>query len=249
MKNNRCLYYTPKGTRSELICGDSVEVLPTIKRDADLFIADIPYNIGFNYGDAYDDNLSNEDYLSNMQKIGQACFDKCVVGGSMFIIHYPAKAAELLPLYKECGWELHQWLTWCYNSNVGHSKSKFTTASRAILWFSKGKPKFNHKATVQPYKNPKDKRIRERIEQGHLGCAHYDWWTINLCKNVSKDYKGYFNQIPAELLDRIILHCTDKGDLVIDPCAGSGSTVIRAEALNRDSIGIDLNPVIVEVSR
>jgi DNA modification methylase len=232
---------------NQFFSGNSVEILPTIKRNADLFIADIPYNIGFNYDCDYNDNLPEHEYLNNMKQIGQVCFDNCVEGGSMFIIHYPRKAAQLLPLYEQCGWDLHQWITWCYNSNVGHSKSKFTTASRAILWFSKGKPKFNHKATVQPYKNPTDKRIKDLINKGHLGCAHYDWWNINLCKNVSKEYNGYANQIPAELLERIILHCTDEGDLVIDPCAGSGSTIMRAFELNRDGIGIDLNPSILKV--
>ena len=54
---------------------------------------------------------------------------------------------------------------------------------------------------------------------------------INLVKNVSKDKKLYVNQIPREVLDRIILTTTDKGDVVLDPMCGTGSAVVAAADL------------------
>jgi site-specific DNA-methyltransferase (adenine-specific) len=47
-------------------------------------------------------------------------------------------------------------------------------------------------------------------------------------------------QKPVELLKKLIEIFTDEGDVVIDPCAGSGSTLIAAERLNRKSFGFEI---------
>jgi site-specific DNA-methyltransferase (adenine-specific) len=47
-------------------------------------------------------------------------------------------------------------------------------------------------------------------------------------------------QKPVELLKKLISIFTDEGDVVIDPCAGSGSTLIAAERLNRKGFGFEI---------
>jgi tRNA G37 N-methylase Trm5 len=47
---------------------------------------------------------------------------------------------------------------------------------------------------------------------------------------------------PLQLLLRIILSSTNPGDVVLDPFAGSGTTLVVAEQLGRRSIGIELDP-------
>jgi site-specific DNA-methyltransferase (adenine-specific) len=47
-------------------------------------------------------------------------------------------------------------------------------------------------------------------------------------------------QKPVELLKRLIEIFTDEGDVVIDPCAGSGSTLVAAERLNRKGYGFEI---------
>jgi len=48
-------------------------------------------------------------------------------------------------------------------------------------------------------------------------------------------------QKPVELLKTLISIFTDEGDVVIDPCAGSGSTIVAAERLNRKGYGFEIN--------
>ena len=213
------------------------------------WILDPPYNIGFDYQSDFKDNKKPDVYASELVDIIHTCAKSLRHDGSLFIIHYPeiisrlVDAIESKEMKPERQLELHQWITWVYPSNIGHSKSKFTRASRAILWFKKRgqKPKFNHLATVQPYRNPNDKRIKQRIADGRKGVVHYDWWEINMCKNVSKDYRGYVNQIPYKLLERLILHTTKGGDWVGDCFAGSGSTIAAAQKLGRNGWGCDIN--------
>ena len=102
-------------------------------------------------------------------------------------------------------------------------------------------------AVTQPYKNPNDRRVRELIKSGKKGTHLYDWWEINLVKNVSKDKKQYVNQIPSEVLRRLILTTTEPKDKVLDPMCGTGSTAREASRLKRSGIGIDINPDLKKI--
>nr|DAW63110.1 MAG TPA: adenine specific DNA methyltransferase [Caudoviricetes sp.] len=53
--------------------------------------------------------------------------------------------------------------------------------------------------------------------------------------------KVHPTQKPVPLLERIIEIFTDKGDVVIDPCAGSGTTLLAATNLERNSYGFEVN--------
>jgi hypothetical protein len=144
-------------------------------------------------------------------------------------------------------WKFHQWINWNYPANFGHSTKKWTNASRTILWLVKGNPEFFGERVVQPYRNPTDKRIKKLIhEEGKMGTHLYNWWNVNLCKNVSKDKKEYSNQIPEALLERIILCTTNLGDTVADPFSGTFSTSRTAMRLGRRAWGCDLNSDVVK---
>jgi site-specific DNA-methyltransferase (adenine-specific) len=56
----------------------------------------------------------------------------------------------------------------------------------------------------------------------------------------SDSEKIHPTQKPVKLLERLIEIFTDEGDVVIDPCAGSGSTLIAAENLNRKAYGFEI---------
>lgn len=75
------------------------------------------------------------------------------------------------------------------------------------------------------------------------GVLPNDWWTDIPALNPSdKRRLGYPTQKPPELLWRIINTCTEKGDLVLDPFCGCGTTIVAAQALGRRWLGIDASP-------
>ena len=195
------------------------------------WIFDPPYNIGFNYNSSVKDNLSLMDYFSLIQESVANMFNH-TDEGHLFMVNYPEQSARLLPIIESTGWRFKQWLTWVYPSNMGHSKKRFTTASRALVWFTKGNPSYYHKAVVQPYKED-SKKTRAMIAKGSKGAALYDWWEINQRKNVSKGYAGWANQLPLELVERIILSTTKEGEYVGDLMAGAGTTLEACNKLNR----------------
>jgi DNA modification methylase len=65
----------------------------------------------------------------------------------------------------------------------------------------------------------------------------------------SKEYLGYPTQKPEELLKRIILASSNEGDLIADFFCGTGTTLVVANKLNRNWIGVDNNPNAIELCK
>ena len=76
-----------------------------------------------------------------------------------------------------------------------------------------------------------------------------DVWEIGIIAPVSKERTGYPTQKPEALLERIVRACTLPGDLVLDPYAGSATTLAVAARLGRRAIGIDESPVAIRVGQ
>jgi site-specific DNA-methyltransferase (adenine-specific) len=66
-----------------------------------------------------------------------------------------------------------------------------------------------------------------------------DVWEIPYLNPKAKERVGYPTQKPLLLLERVIQLVTTEGDVVLDPFAGSGTTLVAAKLLNRKFIGID----------
>jgi|TARA_B100000925_G_C21999458_1_gene470508 site-specific DNA-methyltransferase (adenine-specific) len=236
MVNKSKLYETDK---IKFYLDDFRKVLPL--KNIQTVIVDPPYNINFNYGKNFKDNINPEEYKALMFDVLDLSYKSTKKDSSMFLINYPEIIAELFQTIKLTKWNIHQWISWVYPSNIGHSSRKFTTAHRSILWLTKDEPKIYMDRVTQPYKNPTDKRVKKLIESGKTGTNLYNWWEINLVKNVSKDKESYVNQIPREVLRRLILATTDKRNIVLDPMCGTGSTLLAARDEGRSGIGIDIN--------
>lgn len=183
-------------------------------------VTDPPYNINYEY-DEYNDNLSDEEYVRLISNLK----DK-----RLAIIHYPEETMKYyvpaLGVPDEVG-------IWVYNSNLPNRHSR-------LINYYNIKPDYNK--VLQPYKNPNDKRIKERIKNGKLGARSYDWFSdIQLVKNVSKNEFNHPCPVPVELMERIILLTSNEGDLIVDPFMGSGTTALACVRTGRRYIGFELS--------
>jgi len=222
----------------QFIQGDCVEELKQIN-NINLIITDPPYNIGWKYGSKVNDKKKNYDEWC--VEWAELCFNSLTPQGVLCIINYPENNNVLFANLIKKGYHFIQQLIWNYPTNIGHSKSKYTRSYRTILIFSKNK-NYTFNPLKQDYKNPTDKRIKQRIKEGHLGVTHYDVFTYNLCKNVSKAKKNNgINQLPSELVYMLINSFSNEQDFILDPFVGNGTVIDISEKLNRNSIGIDVN--------
>ena len=261
-KNSIKKVSTQKSTHL-LVNGDSLKLLNYLpKNSINLVITDPPYNRNLNYGKTYNDNKKWPEYYqwykSWLKLIPPILSDT----GSFYLINYPEINARVLPYIEdELHLKLQNWIVWHYPTNIGHSPKKFTRSHRSILFFTKGNSyTFNSDEIIQPYKNPEVTKIKERIKNGHKGRKSYDKLNFidlielynyrtdvldfNLLKNISKDRlnKEHPCQLPLALLKVLVKVSSNPNDIVLDPFAGTFTLSQIAKELNRNSIGIEINP-------
>ncbi len=99
------------------------------------------------------------------------------------------------------------------------------------------------------YPNDKSKRPRlKRFLDEMPGTLVSNIWTdINPINSQAQERVGYPTQKPVALLERILQASSNKGDIVLDPFAGCGSTVVAAQKLGRQWIGIDITHLSVAI--
>jgi site-specific DNA-methyltransferase (adenine-specific) len=76
-----------------------------------------------------------------------------------------------------------------------------------------------------------------------------DVWEIPPLNPKARERVGYPTQKPLVLLERILTIASQPGDVVLDPCCGSGTTLVAAQLLGRQSIGFDISSKAVELTR
>lgn len=91
------------------------------------------------------------------------------------------------------------------------------------------------------------RRLRSRTtEERTPGVPMGDVWDIGVIAPVAKERTGYPSQKPEALLERIVTALSDPDEWVLDPYAGSGTTLAVAARLGRKFLGIDASPVALE---
>ena len=76
-----------------------------------------------------------------------------------------------------------------------------------------------------------------------------DVLSIPAINNMAGERTGYPTQKPLALLELLVGACCRPGGTVLDPCCGSGTTLVAAARLGRCAIGCDINPGAVELAR
>lgn len=245
------VYYKEKmETEHKIICGDCIKELKKIPTESiNLIVTDPPFNIGKKYN-SYVDNKSKEDYIKWCESWLTECIRVLKNGGALYLFNYPENNAYLMP-FLDKHLTFKRWMTWHYPVNTGMSPTNFTRSQHSILFYIKGdKPNvFNKDEIAEPYRNPTDKRIKERIKNGSKGKTPYDVFQFNLVKNVSKDKTEHPCQIPVPLIELFIKASSNKEDLVLDPFGGSFSTAVACKKLGRNSISMEIDEHYCEIGK
>ena len=157
-------------------------------------------------------------------------------------------------------------IIWAYDSG-GRSKRHFSRKHDVILLYAKG-PKYTFDLTRVPL--PRGERrnhmARGKDEQGRMFSyinsngkeyRYYDdepvypgdvWTDIGWLQQRDPERTGYATQKPVKLLERLLLPVTNEGDLVVDLCCGSGTTLEAAQKLGCRFAGLDVNPEAIAIA-
>src|SRR5439155_1435451 len=93
----------------------------------------------------------------------------------------------------------------------------------------------------------KDDQGRAILGKEKCGVPLSNVWEIPYLNPKASERTGYPTQKPVLLLEKIIKIATDKGDVVLDPMCGSGTSLVAAALLERHWIGIDTEPKAIEL--
>jgi hypothetical protein len=113
----------------------------------DLIYGDPDYNVGIKYaGRSYQQKW--EDYIAWYIAVTKECMRVLKKTGNLFMMNYPKQNAHLRVKYlDEAAYAVHDYV-WVYNTNVGHSPKKLTTAHRSILHATKSKHNVFYKDNI-----------------------------------------------------------------------------------------------------
>ncbi len=246
-------------TNHKLIIGDSLKILSNkqlIKDESvDLIVTSPPYGLFKKYG-KYSDHFDIDSWTEMMKDFGKNSLRILKPHGSIFLNISPIpepKNKEIFPLgayayfaLKSSGYALRNQIIWHFN-NMQNCTNRLSGRWETILWFVKDikNYKFNLDEIRLPYITKKDKRLTG------TGRNPTDVWYFDRVNNMTKNKLNLNHPTvyPDQLIERILKMSTDKHDLVLDPFVGSGTTMKVAKNMERNSIGIEIDPKYEELVR
>ncbi len=130
-------------------------------------------------------------------------------------------------------------LIWSYGLG-GSSPRRFARKHDDILFYCVEPERYFFQAPMVP--------ATSRRMAGKLKKAT-DVLEIASINNMARERTGYPTQKPLALMDVLVKACCPPGGLVLDPCCGSGTSVVAARGSGRRGVGFDQSPQAIAVAR
>lgn len=241
-KRGRKPALTSRFTDGEVVCEDAMELLSSLRRaSADIVFLDPPFNLGKEYGTktAADDLRNETEYRTYMSRVFRESVHILKPGGALYLYHLPFWAFQFAGLLQK-KLTFRHWIAIAMKNGFARGEALYP-AHYGLLYFTKGKPAY--------FNRPKIPTAR---------CRH--------CKKPIKDYGGYkefvadgvnlsdfwedlspvrhkktrdANELPIALLRRVVAISGAPGGLVVDPFAGSGTSLVAARERAMRFVGGD----------
>ena len=225
----------------QIITGDAQDELGKIESGSvDLIIADPPYNLGKDYGNNHDVQGFDE-YLSFSRKWLAEAHRTLKPSGTLYVFmgfRFISYMYDILD--RELQMFFNSWIVWHYTQGMGKTKG-FSPRHDDILMFTNSQDfKFNLDSVRVPQKYYRDRNNMRGANPG-------DVWGFSHVHYCNGNRQNHPTQKPEGLIERMVLASSDEGDSVVDPFAGSGTTLRVCQQLGRKVIGIEINPDYVDL--
>ena len=237
----------------QVIEGDCLDYLEQgAVREVHLTFLDPPFNQGKDYK-YFNDELDPEAYWGWLKRILHLIYEITIPEGAIYFMQREKNVGWMTKVLEETGWTFQNLIIWKKFTSAIPCEFRFGKQHQVIIFATKGKkPRVFNKLRVDYLLRPEYKYKRPN------GIYLTDVWD-----DIRELTSGYFagdealrdakgkrihaQQSPVALLLRMILSSSMPGDLVFDPFAGTGATLVVAHQLKRNSIGIEIDPEYVQI--
>ncbi len=239
---------------AKVLAGDCTQLLSEsslraagVEMPVTLTFLDPPFNQGKDY-EYFDDAMAEDAYWRWMTDVCRRIHDVTVDGGALYFMQREKNAEHVLRSMREAGWALQNLIVWLKSTSAVPGPHRFGKQYQIIAFGTKGqRPRVFHRLRVDAPLRPGYRHPRQS------GIYVTDCWD-----DIRELTSGYFageealrrptgerfhkQQAPLALLARIVLSSSNPGDLVLDPFAGTGTTLVAAKQLGRHSLGVEIDP-------
>ena len=224
----------------------------------DLIFADPPYNLQLPknrklirangtevipVNDSWDHFESYDDYDSFSEKWLKECQRILKYTGTMWVMGMYHNIFRVGKIMQDLGlWFLNDVVWVKIDAMPNFNGRRFTNNHETLIWAVKNKGCKNYRFN------------NEFLNQMNGGRQMKDTdWVFPICRGKERlrDENGiklHPTQKPLKLIQQVLLAATKKGDLILDPFIGSGTTAVVAKALGRNWIGIDKEKKYVDLA-
>jgi site-specific DNA-methyltransferase (adenine-specific)/adenine-specific DNA-methyltransferase len=243
---------------------------PDIKGQVKLIYIDPPFATkqefrGSQDQKAYQDKIAGARFIEHLRKRLLFFRELLSRDGSLFV-HLDLKRSHYIKVIMDeiFGERIENEIIWHYPDNFQGNVNRFPNNHNVIYFYSMSDAtrtkrveiplKKKIKRDVRIWDKESQSLIAARDEDGKIIYKDFthkyadDVWPIgqsSVTKKKSSEFIDYPTQKPEELLRRVIECSTEKGDLVLDAFAGSGTALAVAEKLGRRWIGIDCGKLAI----
>ena len=209
----------------------------------DLTFLDPPFNQGKEY-DSHYDSMPDAEYWDWMGSVCEEVHRLSSDGAAIYFMQREKNAEEVLRVLRESGWTFQNLIVWRKKTSAVPGLKRFGKSFQVIAFATKGeRPRLFNRLRIDP---PLPAGYTER--EG--GIFVTDVWD-DIRELTSGFYAGseplrdsngerlHKQQSPISLLTRIVLSSSMPGDTVLDPFAGTGTTLCVSRGLSRFSVGIE----------
>lgn len=216
--------------------GDCRDVIPTLALGSvNCIIADPPYGVDFRSrraetpgGKRWVRDVENDKDLAGALALFDEVFrmlaEKCAPEADAYVFtrwDIVGHWIDLVNSFSDIGWKYKMLLVWDKGiPGMGDIDSNWGCGHELILYLKKGRREV-------PYRRSAIIAVDKVPNMKHI----------------------HPTEKPVKLLERLIEMSTDPGDLVVDPFSGSGSTVVAAQNVGREGLGIESDAQYIEPSR
>ena len=244
----------PDQFTDRILCGDSEEVLRDLPDDSvDLIFTSPPYNFGLDYdGEAADDDARDwESYFAKLFRVFDECIRVLKYGGRIVVNVQPLFSDYIPSHHMISNYFMRKRLIW--KGEILWEKHNYNCKYTAWgSWKSPASPYLKYTWEYLEVFCKGDLKKSGRAADADIDAESFKQWVVarwSVAPERRMKQFGHPAMFPEELARRVMLLFSFRGDMVLDPFAGVGTTCVAARRNGRRFVGIDVSKEYCDTAR